>query len=63
MSDSPELKKRKKELREKILQKRDALSAADRKRYSARITQKILEFSGFRKSGNILCYVLSLIHI
>lgn len=57
MGDSPELKKRKRDLRKHILQKRDALSEKDREKYSERITWKVLGLSRLQESRNILCYV------
>lgn len=57
MSDDPELKKRKKELRAYILQKRDSLSSGDRERYSEQIAKKVLELPALKSSRHVLLYV------
>lgn len=57
MGDSSELKREKRELRGRILQKRDALSDRERETYSRQIAEKLLELPEMKRCRNVLCYM------
>lgn len=50
-------KKQKNQIRQRILQKRDALPEELRRAYSRQITEKVLETDSYRQAENILIYV------